>query len=169
MRNRFPCVLLLGVVALLALSFPHDTEAQRRRPRPAQVCGDPMMNCGQANEFQPHDLQFRLPRNAVIYESEPFYAVILKSVNAKQNCETHIRESEREAAQALFPRNKVFADRCPEPGTLYYTGTNSDYRFMAVYAGRTRAEANRVLAAVRATGKYPTANLRRMQTGFNGT
>jgi hypothetical protein len=40
---------------------------------------------------------------------------------------------------------------------------------MAVYAGKTRAEAERMLAAVRATGKYPTANLRRMQAGFNGT
>jgi hypothetical protein len=40
---------------------------------------------------------------------------------------------------------------------------------MAVYAGKTRAEANRVLATVRATGRYRTANLRRMYVGFNGT
>ncbi|HKQ51140.1 MAG TPA: hypothetical protein VJT74_02140 [Pyrinomonadaceae bacterium] len=166
MRKRLLCVLVLGAVAFAALSV----EAQRRgRTVRGQVCGDPAMRCGQANEFQPHDLQFRIPKNAVIWESEQFYAVMLKSVSAKENCETYVAESEREEAQALFPRHKVFADRCPEPGTLYYTGTNSDYRFMAVYAGRTRAEADRMLATVRATGKFPTANLRRMRTGFNGT
>ena len=169
MRNRFLSLLILGAALLLALSVPHDAKAQRQRARRPQVCGDPAMRCGQPNEFQPNDLPFRLPRNAVIYESEPFYAVILKSIDARRNCETYIPESEREEAQSLFPRNKVFADRCPNPGTLFYTGTNSDYRFMAVYAGKTRAEANRILNAVRATGKYPTANLRRMQTGFNGT
>jgi hypothetical protein len=170
MRKRVPGVLLLCAVALLMLSFPAGGEAQRRQQaRRGQVCGDPAMSCGEANMFQPYDLQFRIPRNAVIWESEPFYAVMLKSVSAKDNCETHVPESEREEAQALFPRNKVFADRCGEPGNLYYTGTNSDYRFMAVYAGKTRAEANKVLSMVRATGKFPTANLRRMQTGFNGT
>jgi hypothetical protein len=40
---------------------------------------------------------------------------------------------------------------------------------MAVYAGSTLAEAKRVLAAVKATGKFPGANLRRIRTGFNGT
>ena len=170
MRKRFLHALLLGAAILLALGLPQTGEAQRRgRAVRGQVCGDPAMSCGEANEFQPHDLPFRIPKNAVIWESESFYAVMLKSVSAKENCDAHVPESEREEAQALFPHNKVFADRCPEPGTLYYTGTNSDYRFMAVYAGRTRAEANRVLDMVRATGKFQTANLRRMRTGFNGT
>ena len=170
MRKRLLCTLVVGAVTLLTLSFPLGAEAQRRgRAVRGQVCGDPAMSCGEANMFQPYDLQFRIPKNAVIWESEQFYAVMLKSVSAKDNCDAHVAESEREEAQALFPRNKVFADRCPEAGTLYYTGTNPDYRFMAVYAGRTRAEADRVLALVRATGKFPTANLRRMRTGFNGT
>jgi hypothetical protein len=39
---------------------------------------------------------------------------------------------------------------------------------MAVYAGRTRAEANAMLARVKATGKFDGANLRRMSIGFNG-
>jgi hypothetical protein len=169
MWKRFFSLLLLGAVALVALGFPRSGEAQRRQAGRGQICGDPAMSCGEPNMFQPYDLQFRIPRNAVIWESEPFYAVMLKSVSAGQTCENHVPEDERLQAQALFPRHKVFADRCPEPGTLYYTGTNSDYRFMAVYAGRTRAEANRVLAMVRATGKFPTANLRRMRTGFNGT
>jgi hypothetical protein len=166
MRNRFLDLILIVAVAVCALSFTVSGRAQRGR---GQICGDPAMHCGTANEFQPYDLSFRIPRNAVIWESEMFYAIILQSVNAKSNCETHVSETERLAAQSLFPRNKVFADRCPEPGTLFYTGTNSDYRFMAVYAGKTRAEASRMLARVRATGKYPSANLRQMRVGFNGT
>ena len=170
MRKRLLLALVLGAAAFALLSFPRGGEAQRRRQaQRGQVCGDPAMSCGEANMFQPYDLQFRIPKNAVIWESEPFYAVMLKSVNAKHDCNSHVDETERQAAQALFPRHKVFADRCGEPGNLYYTNTNSDYRFMAVYAGKTRAEANRVLGMVRATGKFPTANLRRMQTGFNGT
>jgi hypothetical protein len=169
MRKIFLGAVLVGVVVLCALVFPSSSEAQNRRGRRGQVCGDPMMHCGTANEFQPHDLQFRLPRNAVIYETEAFYAIILKSVNAKRNCETHVSEEERLEAQKLFPRNKVFANRCPDAGTLYYTNTAEGFRFMAVYAGRTRTEANRMLETVRATGKYPTANIRRMTTGFNGT
>ena len=33
----------------------------------------------------------------------------------------------------------------------------------------TRAEAERLLAQVQATKKYPGANIRRMRAGFNGT
>jgi hypothetical protein len=40
---------------------------------------------------------------------------------------------------------------------------------MAVYAGATLADANRMLAMVQATGKFPAANIRRMRAGFNGT
>ncbi|HEX8844617.1 MAG TPA: hypothetical protein VF791_08235 [Pyrinomonadaceae bacterium] len=169
MKSRFLSFILLGTMAVCALSFTGGAEAQRRRPRRAQVCGDPAMNCGEANEFQPHDLQFRMPRNAVIYETESFYAIILMSINARDNCDAFIGENERQEAQALFPRHKVFTDRCPEPTTIYYTNTNPNNRFMAVYAGKTRAEANAMLARVRATGKYPGANLRQMRAGFNGT
>jgi hypothetical protein len=166
MRNRFFGAILMGAVAVCALIFTGSSQAQRGR---GQICGDPTVSCAGGNDFQPYDLPFRIPRNAVIWESEMFYAVILQSNNAKNNCDAHVSEDERLEAQALFPHNKVFADRCPEAGTLFYTTTNSDYRFMAVYAGRTRAEAQRMLARVRATGRYPSANLRRMRAGFNGT
>ena len=52
---------------------------------------------------------------------------------------------------------------------LFYTNVNPKFRIMAVYGGTTLAEAKRVLAAVKATGKFPGAYLRRMRTGFNGT
>ena len=73
------------------------------------------------------------------------------------------------AAQALFPDHKVFSSRCADVENLFYTNTDPKFRIMAVYGGATLAEANRVLAAAKATGKFPGAYLRRMRTGFNGT
>ena len=166
--------LACGVLVCLMLTVAAGAAAQRAR-RPQQkgtVCGDPTLTCktGDAT-FEPHDLPFRLPARAVIWESETFYAVILKSIKASQDdCQIFVPEDERLAAQALFPRNKVFTDRgCGEPGETFYTGTQASARFMAVYAGRTRAEANAMLARVKATGKFAGANLRRMSIGFNGT
>ena len=157
----------LAFVCLLAA-----TAAAQKRGQ-ASVCGDPTVKCRTGEfVFEPHDLPFRLPANAVIWETELFYAVILKSVRASEewgDCDKFVPEADRLAAQELFPRNKVFASRCGEPGTLYYTNTAPGQRFMAVYAGRTRAEADAMLAKVKATGKYPGANVRRMRVGVNGT
>lgn len=115
-------------------------------------------------------MRFRLPQDAVIYDTELFYAVILKSVSTKgDNCDNYIPEPERLAAQTLFPNRKVFASRCAEPGNLSYSNTNPQSNLMAVYAGTTLAEANRVLASVQATGKFPGASLRRMRAMMNGT
>ena len=168
MRKTVILVVLLGLTAAAA-----GASAQRRgRPRPAAVCGDPAVRCQTSVEFQPYQLPFRIPANAAIWETEKFYAVILKSVRDESkggNCDIFVPEAEREAAQALFPRNKVFASRCFDPGDLFYTGVADDSRFMAVYAGRTRAEGLATLERVKATGKYPGANLRRLRTGFNGT
>jgi hypothetical protein len=162
---------MIGLLIVIT-GFGFSGEAQTRRGKRAgqwQVCADPTLRCQTSVEFQPYDLPFRIPKKAVIWDSEMFYAIILKSINAKDDCVINVSEDERQQAQALFPHSKVFTDRCAEPGALYYTGTNPDYRFMAVYAGRTRAEAERMLATVRAAGKFPTANLRRMRAGFNGT
>ena len=163
-------VVLLG---LLACGVPAgDALAQRGARRPRQqkgaICGDPAAGCKTSAQFEPYDLPFRVSERAVIWESEPFYAVILKSVPTK-DCEAFVPETEREQAQAVFPRNKVFTTRCPEAGFVYYTGLKPDVHIMAVYAGRTRAEAAGVLAKAKAAGKYPGAYLRRMSIGFNGT
>ena len=157
----------LFIVTAQAFSF---VSAQRGK---ATVCGDPNVRCRTGDiTFPPHNLPFVIPRNAVIWETEQFYAVILKSFRVGDEfgeCERFVSEDERLEAQRLFPRNKVFTSRCTEPGDLYYTNTDPKTRFMAVYAGRTRAEADRFLARVKETGKYPGANLRRMRAGFNGT
>lgn len=167
-KSKMSRTVTLAVSAFLL--FASAADAQRRTAGRLTVCGNPNAACPSAATFEPHDLPFRVPRNAVIWETELFYAVILKSMNASdENCDAHIPETERVAAQVLFPDRKVFASRCVEPGTLYYTNTRANSRMMAVYAGRTLAEANRVLAAAKAMGKYPGANVRRMRAGFNGT
>ena len=98
-------------------------------------------------KFEPHQLPFRVPADAFIFETEQFYAVILKSVrDESDDCTVFVPEAERLAAQELFPRHKVFASRCYDPGELFYTNTATGQQFMAVYAGRTRAEAARMLA-----------------------
>lgn len=166
-RTRLLCVILLGLLAVGVAA------AQRRKaPRLGAVCGDPTVRCQTTAEFQPYQLPFRIPPNGAIWESEYFYAVILKSIRDESrggDCNVFIPEAEREAAQVLFPRNKVFASRCFETGDLFYLGVAEDSQFMAVYAGRTRAEGLAMLQKVKAAGKYPGANLRRLRTGFNGT
>jgi hypothetical protein len=165
---RYPALLLF---ILSAVNFS-DPQAQTRRAaqQRGEVCADPTQKCQTFATFEPYDLPFRIKENSVIWESEFFYAVILKSIRAADgNCEQFIPENERLSAQALFPRRKVFASRCAEPASLFYTNTGDNHRFMAVYAGATRAEAARVLETVKATGKFPGANIRRMRAGFNGT
>jgi len=165
-------------IALLAATLTFfsllviEASAQRRsaKVKHLSVCGNPKVPCKTVANFEPHDLPFRRPSNAVIYDTELFYAVILKSVKSPDdNCKIFVPEKERLAAQALFPDHKVFASRCTEPGDLYYTNTSANAHFMAVYAGATLAEANRILATVQATGKFPGASIRRMRAGFNGT
>ena len=145
--------------------------AQNRggKPSPA-VCGNPKISCKTSTQFEPYDLPFRVPENAVIQDTELFYAIMLKSVGTSdQDCDVFVPENERVEAQALFPENKVFTSRCPDVETLFYTNVSPKHRFMAVFAGRTMTEAKRVLQAVKTTGKFPDAVIRRMRTGFNGT
>jgi hypothetical protein len=170
------------ILAFLALRLLSSAAAQShakiQRNRRAAICGNPMVACKTSVPFEPHDLPFQVPKSGVIIDTQRFYAIMLKSVPAKDdNCDVFIPEADRLMAQALFPDHKVFTSRCVEPGNLFYTDENradianiSDtYRIMAVYGGTTLAEAKRVLAAVKATGKFSGANLRRMSTGFNGT
>jgi len=167
---------LVGTLIAIAVAlsfFNTDTIAQKARRRPVKhlsICGNPTAPCKTIATFQPYNLPFRLPENAVIWDTELFYAIMLKSVNAPNDtCDVFIPEKERLATQTLFPANKVFSSRCFEPGDLSYTNTNPNRRFMAVYAGMTLAEANRMLGAVKATGKFPGANIRRMRAVMNGT
>ena len=167
-----PVVVALIATATALGCFSGTLSAQKRKPpvRHGSICGDPTAPCKTVGTFQANDLPFRMPEKAVIYDTDLFYAIILKSVSvADDNCDTFVPESDRLTAQTLFPDHKVFSSRCADPENLSYTNTNPKTRFMAVYAGMTPAEATSMLAKVKAAGKFPGANLRRMRAAFNGT
>lgn len=166
----FAAVVALGVVYLFA---PSDALAQSRinsrRPR-GSICGNPKLPCKTSATFQANDLPFRVPQDSVIFDTELFYAVILKTLRSTEDdCTVFIAESERLETQALFPDRKVFSSRCYDIENLFYTNVDPKFRIMAVYGGSSLAEAKRVLESVKSTGKFPGAYLRRMRTGFNGT
>ena len=183
MRSKLSRIAIIaGIVGVVVFGcFLASTNAQRRRPaKHASICFDPSVPCETSVPFEPYVLSFRVPKDSVIYDTELFYAVILKRVHvAAENCDKFISEEDRLSAQALFPHRKVFTSRrCADAGEVGYSNVNDtdatdDHgrpsEFMAVYARATLAEANRMLAAVKATGKFPGANIRRMRTGFNGT
>jgi hypothetical protein len=176
---RFP-TSAIGLALVFAF-LGNSAFAQRPRSRAAKmtICGDPTATCKSSTTFQPNDLPFRVPESWVVSDTEVFYAILLKSMPAEyDNCDVFIPETERLEAQSLFPRNKVFSSRCIDPENLFYTDEsaplkkrylNENHRIMAVYAGATLATARRFLETVKATGKFPGANIRRMRTGFNGT
>jgi len=168
--TRVRLTLLLAAITALG-TFASSTPAQKRKPaKHLSVCGNPNQTCPSQIQFEPYDLPFRFPQNAVIYDTELFYAVILRSVpSPPDSCDNFIPEPERLAAQILFTNNKVFTSRCAEPGQVSYSNTSPRAQFMAVYAGLTLAEANRMLANVQATKKFPGASIRRMRAVINGT
>jgi hypothetical protein len=174
-QKSFPfCAILIGLALGFVVASSDSASGQKRASRQKTkrgfVCGDPRVTCKTSATFQPNDLPFRVPANSVIFDTELFYAVILKSVITREDdCDKFIPETERLETQALFPDRKVFASRCADIENLFYTNVNPKARFMGVYAGLTLAEARKVLDLVKATGKFPGATVRRMRTGFNGT
>jgi hypothetical protein len=158
------------IIAILAVSICVGSASAQTR-RLGKICGDPNIPCRGSEGFRPWELTFAIPKNAVIYESETFYTVILKSVRLKSvdDCENAITEDERLKTQELFPKNKVFALKCSEAGDIYYTNVANEVSFLGVYAGKTLTEANAFLKTVKATGKFPGAAVRRMRAGINGT
>jgi hypothetical protein len=179
-KDLMKSTLSLGLIFAGALLASVNVTAQTHRPvrHGGAICGNPKVACKTSVTFQSNDLPFQVDKNMVIVDTVPFYAVILKSAAVKDdNCDVFIPESDRLSAQELFPENKVFSSRCIEPENLFYeeVGTrkprvlSETHRIMAVYAGKTLVEAKKLLEAVKATGKYSGANIRRMRTGFNGT
>ncbi len=167
MKMRFG----LLVISVILFGTALTTTAQKKA-KLGKVCGDPTAACKGRENFQPFDLPFDTGKNFVIYESEKFYGIVLKSVKLKDwgDCEKpSFGESERMSVQELFPRNKVFALNCVETGLNYYTGVADQTAFIGVYAGRTLAEANKFLKTVQATGQFPGVKVRKMSIGVNGT
>jgi hypothetical protein len=163
----------LRIVFVLLLISASCALLQAQRRIIGSVCGDPTAKCRLASDFQPFELAFdHGGPNSIIAESKPFYAVILRSVKLPEDqsgCDNKFPEAERLEAQALFPKNKVFAKRCDEPAQNFYTNVADNTTFLGVYAGLTLTQANAFLKKVEATGKFPGAVIRRMKVGINGT
>jgi len=165
-----PAVALL--CAALAHAQPKDEAAEDEAAQQAvakkvvtqgEVCPDPQKPCTEVERFKLNELSFRIASRFDFDRGQDrsiaFYAAILKS---GELC--RIPDEERIAAQGRFPGRKVFLHRyfCEEFGDkVTYTNVNRKAGFLAVYAGRTEAEAKAFLADAQA--KYPGANLRRMQ------
>lgn len=158
---------LLFIVFIAAVSAQISAQTKNY----GKVCGDPTAACKSASDFQPYELAFELPKNPLIFDSELFYAVILKSVKTKTetDCQTAFSEEERVSLQRIFPRNKVFALKCFETGGIFYTNTASNVVFMGIYAGKTLPEAKTFLKRVQTQTEFSGAVLKRMRAGINGT
>jgi hypothetical protein len=154
---RLAC--LTAAATLLAASAS-QSDAQVGR-----LCPDPRRPC---DGFKANDLSFVLPRDGVAraeVRSVQYFAVVLRSA---RHC--GIGEPARAEAQRLFPGRKVFSQRfeCDDDmeNNVHYSPVDTQVAFLAVYAGTTRRDADAVLAAVRRTGRYPGAYLRRLQVVF---
>ncbi len=150
--NRFVAALILSLVGVASAGTPGKIQ-----PNPSIPCSE--------QSFKPHELCFETPKDEIAraeFLSEPFYAVMLRT---SEPCT--INETERLETQRLFPGAKVFSMRfqCDEniEGNISYTNVNDKFGFLAVYAGRTMKEAKAALEAVKGTGKFQGANIRKMQ------
>ncbi len=164
--------LLGGTVATLSVADSSAVHAQvQRKARLGKLCPNPNADCHTAAIFEPYDMPFEVPEDGGIFESEPFFAVVLRSFKvADGDDKKFIPESERLKVQDMFPDRKVFASRAsPEPGSVFYVDVPYNVRFLAIYGGKTQAEANGIAAEVKSGGKYTGAYVKKMQVSFNGT
>lgn len=118
-----------------------------------------------ASSLDQHQLSFEYPNDQIAraeFRSEEFYAIILKSA---ERCS--LTEQERAQIQKMFPQNKVFMDffECDESmeDWLTYTNTNQAYTFIAMFGGYTENQAKQLFEQYDLAGKYPGANIRKMQ------
>jgi len=162
LRNHMAGLVVLSLTAALQ-SFSSPVQSL------GAVCSDPSAPCPTKYSFEVYQLTFKIKQELTFgrtYKSAFFYAVILESMPSQDEAGecSYIEESARLEAQALFPERKVFASHfeCAEE-LILYTSVNQSFNFMAIYAGATRGEANKMLGRVRATGRFPAANIRRMQ------
>ena len=153
-------IKLIGL--LVCLLIPGTLPAQMQGP----LCPQPAVKCSSSYSFAPYQLPFVIKEKLVFgksYQSEEFYAVILKSVKSvgDPDC-TIVTEEERLEAQKLWPTRKVFTSHlnCPEELVLY-ENVDRNFNFLAVYAGKTLKEAQRVLTQIKANPRYSQVYLKR--------
>lgn len=145
---------------------PAKTPINSVCPLPDAPCHHPQ------KRFEDGELSFRLPENFALYktyESEPFFAVVLKKYPAEPCGELGAgaeTEATRAALQRKFPAQKVFAENsCGKLSPVEYEfAGKTDENFIAVYAGKTGTEAQKTLESARAA--EPQAELKRMSARF---
>lgn len=137
------------------------------------ICGFPR-DCVPAYKFKSYELPFSTGRQAKFktgdyVESNYFYSVVLDTINTADTSEGDdffFNETQRRAAQRLFPGNKVFASRCcGDGGAVRYEGLPDSYNFLAVHGGENEEDATRLLSIARR--KYPSAEIKRMRVIFD--
>lgn len=144
------------------------------------VCPDPAKPC--KNKDIPFDewaISFKLPAQVKpnkTYRSEQFYAIIVKVYETgpdEDPCDggeyIESMETERKALQKEHPERKVFASYlCPNMGATEYEFPGSKKangealvdNFIAIYAGQTKEDAEKLLPALKM--KYPKAAIKPM-------
>ena len=139
-----------------------------------KVCPNPAAPCRpHSYTFQAYELSVDLPKELAwmtAHYSQPFYAILLRSVKAipaedpTDECRGYIAEQERIKVQSMFPHRKIFASRngCFGPGMVWYTNISPNYNFLAIYGGETLEAAQQFLKQVQAKG-FHDATIRKMQ------
>ncbi len=168
MKNK---TIFLLIVCLFSVIEAFGQKASKQ----GKICGNPNTNCKTDKSlFEPNEIPFETSSSFVIFESQTFYAVILKSKKVADifaddnNCRNIASEEERLNVQKLYPNNKVFTQNCGY-NNLYYTGIQDSTVFIAVYGGKTLAEAQNFLKIVEQNQKFKGAYIKKMQAQFNGT
>lgn len=183
MRNVGLILLVIGAsIALIGcerLNFAKGLE-QQIKPEINFVCPAPESPCHHPQkQFEDGELSFRLPEPIVLYktyESEPFYAVVLKIFPApcsEFGANPQV-ENERAELQRMFSGRKVFAENgCGKLSAVEYVfagknnlkpGAAADLSFIAVYAGAKETEAREIFNSIRA--EFPQAELKVMTARF---
>ena len=146
-----------------------------------EICPDPSAKClSPSREFAEWELPYQLPKllkRDVNYKSVPFYAVLIKTYESEECDEgwyTASIERERVRIQKLYPTRKVFGSHdCPDMDAVGYdfagqqdaSGKLLFSAFIAVYAGKTPAEASEFLKDEQT--RYPRAELKQMTAGYS--
>lgn len=168
-------IFLIALCLILFVASAFGQKARKQKTIQGRICGNPNVKCNVGSyAFEAYDIPFELPKGYIIYESKPFYAVILKSQTVKdifggdEECKELAAENERLSVQKLFPNNKVFVQKCGY-APLYYSGVTENTVFLAVYGGSTLAGAQKFLKEVNGSGRYKGAYIKKLQAHFNGT
>lgn len=150
--------------------------------RANDICPDPAKPCHHKDKhFDDWELSFKMPAKLQANKtnsSASFYGIILKTYSLEDDCDggeyIEAVEAERKELQREFPERKVFASyECPNMGAVGYDFPGKwDAKkemalitnFLAIYAGKTKDEAEELLGKIRA--KYPDAQLKQMTATY---